>query len=1177
MTVISIREQVEAADGSNAAVSFDREEIRYPASVTNPFSPEEEELVEWYFEEHLHLPFVRQVEAQAAAASIKRYGEALFEQVFADRDAYSRYQQALQAGLDSLHFEIVGSPEFHSYHWEALRDPSLPRPLVLEAPMVRRNVTTQPVRARVRPWPTINLLIVTARPKGRGDVSYRTISRPLVESLSQAKVRVHIEILRPGTYEELVNHLESIRDRHGSGFYHVIHFDVHGGLLTHPQIMKGYETDHYLYQGPHDPGDSGEYEGSKAFLLFEGKKEGQAHPVEASKLADLLISHQVPIVVLNACQSGKQVGVAETSLGSRLMQSGVQVALAMGYSVTVTAAELMMGRLYEQLFSGLDLSTAIRRARLELYNQRGRRAYFDQVIDLEDWLLPVVYQNQEMRLEVRDFTPEEHARYYERRAERYRPTEPAYGFVGRDLDILEIEKRLLSRRNMLLIRGMGGAGKTTLLHHLGFWWQTTHFVDQVFYFGYDERPWSLQQILVTIAQKLLSRVEYAQFQPLSLKAQQEHLSQLLRSQRHLVILDNLESITGTYLAIKNILPPEEREALRRFLAQMVGGKTLVLLGSRGGEDWLAQGTFGDNVYELPGLDPEAASTLADRILDRYGATRYRSDQGFQRLLKLLDGYPLPIEVVLDNLARQRPEEVLAALEAGDVALDKGDTEKKNESILRCIEYSHSNLSPEAQGLLTCLAPFTSVINVRVLEQYTAQLRQQPALAHLPYERWQEVLQAAANWGLLSPHPEVPGFLRLQPTLPYFLRSRLNAPEQAEVRRGVETAFRQHYEELGVAIAVALQSKEPEQRQMGQMLASLEYENMATAMGLALEAQVSISGPYQVLSLYLDAIQDQRRGLELGESVLRRLEGHAAESLVGPLGVEFVAVLINVAKRQLLLKQYPAAEASYQKALSLHMDLNIFEEREKALRSASIYHQLGIVAQEQRRWPQAEGYYQQALAIKIEFQDRYSQAVTYHQLGRVAQGQRRWPQAEGYYQQALAIFIEFQDRYSQASTYHQLGVVAQEQRRWPQAEGYYQQALAIEIEFQDRYEQASTYHQLGMAAQEQRRWPQAEGYYQQALAIKIEFQDRYSQASTYHQLGMVAQEQRRWPQARDYFLTALKTYVDYKDSHDAGIVLSSLARLWMASGDADIPAAVASILGVTADEAENLLRRPAGEG
>src|SRR5215470_1247026 len=78
---------------------------------------------------------------------------------------------------------------------------------------------------------------------------------------------------------------------------------------------------------------------------------------------------------------------------------------------------------------------------------------------------------------------------------------PTYGFVGRDLDILCIEKRLLTRHNILLVRGMGGAGKTTLLRHLAAWWHTTGFVERVFYFGYDDKAWTLQQIMTDIAQQ----------------------------------------------------------------------------------------------------------------------------------------------------------------------------------------------------------------------------------------------------------------------------------------------------------------------------------------------------------------------------------------------------------------------------------------------------------------------------------------------------------------------------------------------------------------------------------------------------------------------------------------------------------------------------------------------------
>ena len=113
--------------------------------------------------------------------------------------------------------------------------------------------------------------------------------------------------------------------------------------------------------------------------------------------------------------------------------------------------------------------------------------------------------------------------------------------------------------------------------------------------------------------------------------------------------------------------------------------------------------------------------------------------------------------------------------------------------------------------------------------------------------------------------------------------------------------------------------------------------------------------------------------------------------------------------------------------------------------------------------------------------------------------------------------------------------------------------------------------MGIVAQQQRQWPQAEAYYQQALQIKIEFNDRYAQAKTYHQLGSVAQEQQLWQQARDYFLTTLKIYMEYEDNYNGGIVLRSLARLWKASGDASLPAAIAPIVGASLEETESLLR------
>src|SRR5436189_2935153 len=122
MPLIRIQERPQSPDGSNAIVSFNNGP-EYPIPINNPFEEQQEQELEWYFEEHLEFPFTKKVRAQNAAASITTYGETLFKQVFVDLDIYSEYRDILKTGLHDLHIEIAGSPNFHSIHWEALKDP----------------------------------------------------------------------------------------------------------------------------------------------------------------------------------------------------------------------------------------------------------------------------------------------------------------------------------------------------------------------------------------------------------------------------------------------------------------------------------------------------------------------------------------------------------------------------------------------------------------------------------------------------------------------------------------------------------------------------------------------------------------------------------------------------------------------------------------------------------------------------------------------------------------------------------------------------------------------------------------------------------------------------------------------------------------------------------------------
>jgi len=601
MPIITLCEQRQLAPNQFQATLQVEGGGTYPVTIINPFDERQEARLEWYFEGWLRRPFLNGVTAAQIRDSIPAYGETLFDQVFADRKAYAAYT-SLRPQLGTVEFVIESaSPEFQALHWEALKDPDLPRPLALDCTMVRRPQQDIVVAATPNPSPTINLLVVTARPGEEKDVNYRTISRPLIEAIQQARVPINVELLRPGTYKALENHLQA----KGTGYYHIVHFDAHGGLATFEQIAnEPPESDTILFKDRYGRSDIKPYTGVKAFLFLEGETPGQSDPVEAQELAHLLTNQGIPVCILNACQSAKQVrqnaGVEsqepedggddpqlqtlnptiqnpETSLGSRLMTAGMQMVVAMGYSVSVTAATILMEKLYAELFTQKPLAEAIRLGRRELHNRKTRKGWFNMTVELEDWLLPVVYGNSAVQFDLQRMSPQDEEAYLESLASRYQFSQPTYGFVGRDLEILKIEKLLL-RHNVLLLRGMGGTGKTTLLNYLREWWQTTQFAKDVFYFGYDEKAHTLEQILHEIGKRVYDRFEQASFQAMSPAAQAMKLATLLNSESYVLMLDNLESVTGQELAIQNTLPEVEQAKLRDFLQKLAGGKTRVILG-----------------------------------------------------------------------------------------------------------------------------------------------------------------------------------------------------------------------------------------------------------------------------------------------------------------------------------------------------------------------------------------------------------------------------------------------------------------------------------------------------------------------------------------------------------------------------------------------------------------------
>jgi tetratricopeptide (TPR) repeat protein len=721
--------------------------------------------------------------------------------------------------------------------------------------------------------------------------------------------------------------------------------------------------------------------------------------------------------------------------------------------------------------------------------------------------------------------------------------------------------------------------------------------------------------MFAISEKLYDRFEFATFQAMDEVAQQQNLAQKLRTERHLLILDNLESIQGGYFAVKNTLSAEEQAKVKAFLAELRGAvdpfqeQTIVLLGSRSPEEWLTDASFKKNVYDLGGLDTESTTQFAEEILRQNKVPHYRNEEDFKKLLKLLAGFPLPMKVVLENLKRQTPSEILAALQAGAVNFRTGTAEEKTEDILKCIEYSHSNIAPEKQELLLCLAPFTSVVIRTHFQLYIEKLKQHEVLAHLNHELWDEVFTESAQRGLMSQDEKIAFVYHLQPILPYFLKTELQKVERIEIKEVIKITFRDYYNAISSGICDLLNSKEATKRIIGQNFASLEFENIDTCLEYSLSYQTSIENPFSALSDFYDSIQNPQAGLDLATKVLEKIEDYPSEILNGEVGIELIVVLDKIAKWQRLLKRLIDAENSYLKVLELHFKNQNLDYEAKRRGSASIYHNLGTIAQELRQWDKATDYYKQALQIKTDFNERYNQVVTLINLGTVSLEQAKWQESENYYQEALYILEESNDLYVQATIYHNLGLLAQRQEQLDNAENYYQQALEILINLDTDYQQLKTLHQLGGIAQRKGNWQEAENYYQEALKITIEFNDRYNQAPTYYhlglgaqlqgdfhransyyqqslticiefndffnqgrnllQLGLLRQEQKLFSESQHYLLQALKIFIDINDEQNELIAFSLLRNAWKTNDDGNLLSKVGKIVGLSESEVQKI--------
>jgi tetratricopeptide (TPR) repeat protein len=1157
----------DACDGSRRAIAtatlvysppdgspeIESQSFRYIA----PLGTLEADDISWYLERYVNWPSgIFQERARRIEAALPQWGRQLYDSLSVEvsRDILETWKAApkeaerrftvkvdkdLDAGADKA-WQTAASEAaalLLSLPWELIHDQVGYLFRGARGVRVRRSLPSRSPRAAAATRPPIRVLLVSPRPEDKsfGYIDHRVSARPLIESLSALGDLAEFTILDPPTFPALEAELE----RAQANPYHVVHFDGHGAYDRNDREGA------LCFE---DPADAAKLERRRSQLI------------PAAQIAAVVRDHGVPLLFLEACRTAQAADDPTASVAGRLLESGLASIAAMSHSVLVETARRFVATFYTELLSGKRIGQAMLLAQRALAGDPVRGKVLNVELRLQDWFVPVLFQEEQDPQLIRELPPEEVRAITETQralALGRVPAEPPYQFQGRSRELLKAE-RVLSRKRYVVVQGEGGEGKTTLAAELARWLVLTRRFERAAFVRLDVDG-DARKILFSIGDQLIpnflvraAREEEAAWQLV------EHA---LRETPTLIVLDNMESV---------LEPPADSEAHVAFDADVlaktldlcrkltVAGRTHLIFTSREPPPE----PFARNHLKIARLDRADAIRLVARVLGDYSGD-VQSEQETEALVDAVGCHARALVLLAGEVGASGVRRATENLHQLMATLERKHPGKRERSLLASVQLSLRRLPAGTRQKIRPLGVFHGggwLVCIGAVLGLDMKKNEHFALGG-----------ELAGVGLAEQLPF--GYLRFDPALAPALAGEMTVQERDSAIAAWAQAVAEETNFLHSRLFKnAYGAQNLCQLDLANLVAALEYlaktappegiVELATGLEALLTGLNRPNAMSRVIALRTAAAQRvggwSHAQFEAEEAAVeRQLEQGDAGGAVIKAATLFekaknageAASAADFARAQFLLgKSLKRNGAAGQALTHLEEARGLFEKNEETRMAGVARMNIADCWTELGRYDEALIAYQEGTTVFESIGDMKSVAISKSRLARIHHEKRFYSDAVLLYSEALNTFRAIGDLRLIGITWNEIGLAHFSAGQPDDAEHAYQESVKIKVQTGDVMGEAVTLMNLGSLYSLTGRYEDAVRCYRQSAGLIAPLRAQRQETTIHQNLGDVLLKLRRYDEARPELMRALECGKPFGHASQPWVTLSNLSNLEHAVGN-----------------------------